>query len=161
MNRNLYILLLAQFLSAFADNAILFTVIAMIMETATAAAWYIPALQASFLVAFVLLAPWVGPFADARPKASVLVSANVVKAIGAGLLLINLEPLFAYAMIGVGAAMYSPAKYGILPELVAHEKLVKANGWIEGSTIVQPPSVPGASWLRRRMFAKVPRTMTS
>ena len=137
MNRNLYILLLAQFLSAFADNAILFTVIAMVMETTTTtAAWYIPALQASFLVAFVLLAPWVGPFADARPKASVLVSANVVKAIGAGLLLVNMEPLFAYAVIGVGAAMYSPAKYGILPELVAHEKLVKANGWIEGSTIV-------------------------
>jgi LPLT family lysophospholipid transporter-like MFS transporter len=136
MNRNLYILLLAQFLSAFADNAILFTVIAMVMQTTTTAAWYIPALQASFLIAFVLLAPWVGPFADARPKATVLITANVVKAIGAGLLLINLEPLLAYAVIGAGAAMYSPAKYGILPELVAREKLVKANGWIEGSTIV-------------------------
>ncbi len=136
MNRNLYILLLAQFLSAFADNAILFTVIAMVAQTATAAPWYIPALQAAFLVAFVVLAPWVGPFADARPKSTVLITANLVKAAGAGLLLLHLEPLLAYAVIGVGAAMYSPAKYGILPELVAHEKLVKANGWVEGSTIV-------------------------
>lgn len=144
MNQNLYILLLAQFLSAFADNAILFTVIAMVTQTASPAAWYIPALQASFLIAFVVLAPWVGPFADARPKAGVLITANIVKAAGASLLLVNLEPLLAYAVIGVGAAMYSPAKYGILPELVAQDKLVKANGWIEGSTIL---AILAGSWI--------------
>jgi len=144
MNRNLYILLLAQFLSAFADNAILFTVIGMVTQAAVPAAWYIPALQASFLMAFVLLAPWVGPFADARPKTRVLITANLVKATGAGLLLVNLEPLLAYGVIGVGAAMYSPAKYGILPELVAQEQLVKANGWIEGSTIF---AILAGSWI--------------
>lgn len=98
--------------------------------------WYVPALQASFLMSFVVLAPWVGPFADARPKPSVMTMANVIKALGAGMLLVNVEPLIAYAIIGLGAAIYSPAKYGILPELVAEEKLVKANGWIEGSTIL-------------------------
>lgn len=144
MNRNLYILLFAQFLSAFADNAILFTVIAMVTQAVVPAPWYIPALQASFLLAFVLLAPWVGPFADARPKADVLITANLVKAGGAGMLLIHLDPLLAYGVIGVGAAMYSPAKYGILPELVAPEKLVKANGWIEGSTIL---AILAGSWI--------------
>lgn len=135
MNRNVYILLLAQFLSAFADNAILFTAIAMTLQT-QAAGWYIPALQASFLIAFVVFAPWVGPFADSRPKSSVLITANVIKALGAALMLAQLEPLLAYAVVGAGAAMYSPAKYGILPELVPHHQLVKANGWIEGSTIL-------------------------
>jgi len=93
-------------------------------------------LQAAFLVAFVVLAPWVGRFADARPKPRVLFGANLVKAFGAGLLFYQVEPLIAYALIGLGAAIYSPAKYGILPELVDEQALVKANGWIEGSTIL-------------------------
>ena len=136
MNKKLLPLLLAQFLSAFADNAILFTVIAMVMQSADLASWYVPALQSSFLVAFVLLAPWVGAFADQYPKARVLIIANMIKAIGAGLLMANFDPLIAYAVVGMGAAIYSPAKYGILPELVGHDLLVKANSWIEGSTIL-------------------------
>lgn len=136
MNKQIYPLLLAQFLSAFADNAILFTVIAMVMQSTQLASWYVPALQSSFLVAFVVLAPWVGGFADNHPKSRVLIIGNLIKAAGAGLLLINVEPLIAYCVVGVGAAIYSPAKYGILPELAGHEFLVKANSWIEGSTIL-------------------------
>ncbi len=136
MNKQLYPLLIAQFLSAFADNAILFTVIAMVMQAANPPSWYVPALQSVFLVAFVVLAPWVGAFADNHPKAKVLIVANLIKASGAALLLFNIEPLLAYCLVGVGAALYSPAKYGILPELAGHSDLVKANSWIEGSTIL-------------------------
>lgn len=136
MNRNIYILLLAQFLTAFADNAILFAAFAMITQELARGEWYQPALQASFLLAFVLLAPWVGRIADRHPKRSVLVWGNGVKALGALLMLLGIEPLLAYAVVGVGAAIYGPAKYGVLPELVSHEKLVGANGLIEGSTIV-------------------------
>jgi LPLT family lysophospholipid transporter-like MFS transporter len=136
VNSNVYKVLTTQFITAFADNAVLFTVITMVMHSGTMDSWYVPALQSSFLVAFVVLAPWVGPFADSRPKPSVMTYANVVKAVGASLLFFQFEPLLAYAIIGIGAAAYSPAKYGILPELVDEAGLVKANGWIEGSTIL-------------------------
>ena len=136
MNKKIYPLLLAQFLSAFADNAILFTVIAIVMQSPDQASWYVPALQSVFLSAFVILAPWVGGFADNYAKSRVLIFANLIKAAGAGLLLLNVEPLMAYCVVGMGAAIYSPAKYGILPELAGHEFLVKANSWIEGSTIL-------------------------
>lgn len=136
MSKHIYPLLVAQFLSAFADNAILFTVIALVMQSAQPASWYVPALQSVFLVAFVLLAPWVGAFADKHAKSRVLIIANLIKAGGAGLLLLKVEPLIAYSIVGVGAAIYSPAKYGILPELAGHSGLVKANSWIEGSTIL-------------------------
>ena len=135
MNKKIYPLLIAQFLSAFADNAILFTVIALVMKSTELATWYVPALQSVFLIAFVVLAPWVGSIADTHAKSRVLIVANLVKALGAGLLLLNVEPLIAYCLVGMGAAIYSPAKYGILPELTDHETLVKANSWIEGSTI--------------------------
>ena len=136
MKRDVYLVLLAQFLTAFADNAILFTAITMVMQATGTPAWYIPALQGSFLVAFVLCAPWVGPYADRRPKAHVLTTGNIVKGIGAGMMLLDVEPLLSYAVVGLGAAIYGPAKYGILPELVGEQQLVKANGWIEGSTIL-------------------------
>ncbi len=136
MNKKIYPLLIAQFLSAFADNAILFTVIAMVMRSTQLATWYVPALQSVFLIAFVVLAPWVGSFADTHAKSKVLIVANLIKASGAGLLLLNVEPLIAYCLVGMGAAIYSPAKYGILPELTDHDSLVKANSWIEGSTIL-------------------------
>lgn len=136
MNKQIYPLLIAQFLSAFADNAILFTVIAMVMQSAQLPSWYVPALQSVFLIAFVVLAPWVGGFADNHAKSRVLIIANLIKAAGAGLLLLNVEPLIAYCVVGVGATIYSPAKYGILPELAGHKFLVKANSWIEGSTIL-------------------------
>jgi LPLT family lysophospholipid transporter-like MFS transporter len=137
MSRGVRVLLGAQFLTAFADNAILFTAIAMLLDTQTTrGAWYVPALQAAFLVAFVVLAPWAGPFADRRPKPQVLLIGNVLKAAGAALMFAGVEPILAYAVVGTGAAVYGPAKYGILPELVWQERLVRANGWIEGSTIL-------------------------
>lgn len=136
MNRSIYTLLFAQFLTAFADNAILFAAFAMLMQGGGYGDWYRPALQASFLVAFVVLAPWVGRFADQHAKGRVLTWGNALKAFGAVLLLAGIDPLLAYAVVGVGAAVYGPAKYGILPDLVGHDKLVKANGWVEGSTIV-------------------------
>lgn len=129
-------LLVAQFLTALADNAVLFTAVAMVMQGALKGDWYVPALQGCFLIAFVVLAPWVGPFADARSKPQVLVLANILKAAGAGLMLVGVDPLLAYGVIGLGAAAYSPAKYGILPELVHGDDLVRANGWVEGSTII-------------------------
>jgi len=135
MNKQIYPLLIAQFLSAFADNAILFTVIALVMQSTELATWYVPALQSVFLIAFVVLGPWVGAFADNHAKPNVLIVANLIKASGAGLLLLNVEPLIAYCLVGMGAAIYSPAKYGILPELADKDALVKANSWIEGSTI--------------------------
>jgi len=135
VSRGVGVLLGAQFLTAFADNALLFTAIAMLIESPRGD-WYVPALQASFLVAFVVLAPWVGPLADRRPKPHVLLIGNVLKNLGAGFMVAGVEPLAAYALVGVGAAVYGPAKYGILPELVGADRLVRANGWIEGSTIL-------------------------
>jgi len=136
MNRNLYILLIAQFLTAFADNAILFAAFALVTHEFSRGDWYQPALQASFLLAFVFLAPWVGRFADRRPKSTVLAVGNLIKAFGALMMLTGIEPLLSYAVVGIGAAVYGPAKYGILPELIRHDRLVKANGQVEGSTIV-------------------------
>jgi len=130
-------LLVAQFLTALADNAILFVAVAMVMQGALRGDWYVSALQGCFLVAFVVLAPWVGVFADTRSKPQVLMLANLLKALGAGLMLFGVQPLFAYAVVGMGAAMYSPAKYGVLPELVqGDDALMKANSWVEGTTII-------------------------
>ncbi len=118
-----------------ADNALLFAAIALLKLHVTPA-WQIPMLQEFFVVAFILMAPFVGPFADGFPKGKVMLIANMLKLIGAGMMFAGADPLVAYGIVGVGAAAYSPAKYGILSELVAPEKLVKANGLMEGSTIV-------------------------
>ena len=136
MNKGVVALLVAQFLSAFADNAILFVAIAMVMQADGLGDWYVPALQSVFLVAFVVLAPWVGRLADRRSKPIVLLIGNAIKALATLMILLAVEPLIAYALVGVGAAIYGPAKYGILPELVGSQGLVKANAWIEGSTIL-------------------------
>lgn len=93
-------------------------------------------LQDLFVLAYVLMAPWVGPFADSQPKGRVMMLGNLIKLAGAAMVLAGFHPLPAYALVGIGAALYSPAKYGILSELVDAQHLVKANGMIEGSTIV-------------------------
>lgn len=136
MNKHIYPLLLAQFLSAFADNAVLFTVIAIVMQSQHTDGWYVPAVQSAFYVAYIVLAPWAGEIADTHAKARVLFVANLIKAAGAGLLLLNIEPILAYSIVGIGAAIYTPVKYGILPELAEHSHLVKANSLMEGSTIL-------------------------
>ncbi|MHB1246981.1 MAG: lysophospholipid transporter LplT [Sulfuriferula sp.] len=134
-SRGMVAVLVAQFLSALADNALLFAAIAL-LKSQHAAAWQTPLLQEAFVLAFILLAPFVGPFADHIPKGRAMLLANAMKLIGAALMLSGTHPLLAYSLVGIGAAAYSPAKYGILRELVSADKLVKANSLIEGSTIV-------------------------
>jgi len=135
MVRGMWAVLLAQFLSAFADNALLFTAIAL-LKNSHAPDWYEPMLQEFFAFAFILLAPFVGPAADAYPKGRVMLWANAAKLLGALMMLSGTHPLLAYGVVGLGAAAYSPAKYGILSELVGPQALVKANSLLEGSTIV-------------------------
>ena len=135
MNKSIYPLLIAQFLSALADNALLFAAIAM-LKVIHAPDWQTPLLQEFFAIAFILLAPFVGSFADNWSKGRVMLVANLLKLGGALAMLGGLHPLLAYNLVGIGAAAYSPAKYGILSELVAADKLVAANSMMEGSTIV-------------------------
>ena len=127
--------LVAQFLSAAGDNALLFAAIALVKANGLPV-YFTSMLQEFFVGAFILLAPFVGPFADAYAKGRVMLAANAVKLLGAGTMLFGLHPLLAYGVVGLGAAAYSPAKYGILSQLVTPDKLVKANALIEGSTIV-------------------------
>jgi MFS family permease len=94
-----------------------------------------PLLKLFFTISYVLLAPFVGPFADSMPKGKVMFITNAIKVFGCGLMFFSVHPLLAYAVVGLGAAAYSPAKYGILTELLPPEKLVAANGWIEGTTV--------------------------
>lgn len=135
LSRGMAAVLVAQFFSALADNALLFAAIAM-LKFMNAPDWQMPLLQEFFAIAFILLAPFVGPFADSWPKGRVMLAANAMKFGGAMAMLFGLHPLLAYNLVGVGAAAYSPAKYGILSELVGADKLVKANSMMEGSTIV-------------------------
>lgn len=126
--------MLAQFLSSLADNALLIAAIAL-LTSLNAPDWMTPLLKLFFVVSYVLLAAWVGIFADSMPKGRVMFLTNFVKACGCLLMLFGGHPLLAYAIVGIGAAAYSPAKYGILTELLPPEKLVVANGWIEGLTV--------------------------
>lgn len=134
MNLGFYIILSAQFLSALADNALLFVAIALLMDMG-APPWHIPVLQQFFVISYILLAPFVGAFADALPKGRVMFISNSVKLFGCLVMLAGANPLYAYAIVGLGAAAYSPAKYGILTEYLPSAKLVKANAWIEGATV--------------------------
>lgn len=124
----------AQFFSSLADNALLVAAIALLMQ-AEAPTWLTPYLKFFFVVSYVVLAPYVGAFADRLPKGHVMFIANTVKILGCVIMLWGADPLLAYAIVGLGAAAYSPAKYGILTEYLPHQKLVVANGWIEGLTV--------------------------
>jgi len=126
--------LVAQFFSALADNAILITAIAIVKSQGLPN--LVPMLQESFVVPFILLAPFVGQVADGFPKGRVMLLANLLKLAGAFAMVWGVNPLTAYGMIGIGAAMYSPAKYGILAQMFGPASLVRANGMMEGSTIV-------------------------
>ena len=134
MNRSFYIIMAAQFFSSLADNALLIAAIALLAQL-NAPAWMTPLLKLFFVLSYVLLAAFVGAFADSRPKGNVMFITNTVKFIGCVAMLVGSHPLFSYAIVGLGAAAYSPAKYGILTELLPPEKLVAANGWIEGLTV--------------------------
>jgi hypothetical protein len=134
MNSGFYIIMAAQFFSSLADNALLVAAIALLMQ-ADAPTWLTPYLKFFFVVSYVALAPYVGAFADRLPKGQVMFIANTVKILGCVTMLWGADPLLAYAIVGLGAAAYSPAKYGILTEYLPHRKLVIANGWIEGLTV--------------------------
>ena len=134
MSRGVIALLIAQFLSAMADN-VLFVAAIAILKTYSGGASLLPLVQVTFVLAFIIFAPYVGPFADAWPKGRVMFRANLVKLAGAAMILGGLHPLLGYAVVGLGAAAYSPAKYGILTQLVEEDRLIKANGLLEGSTI--------------------------
>jgi len=124
----------AQFFSSLADNALLIAAIALLMQMQEPA-WMTPLLKQFFIVSYVVLAPLVGAFADSMPKGRVMFITNTIKIAGCAMMFFSIHPLLAYAVVGLGAAAYSPAKYGILTELLPHEQLVVANGWIEGLTV--------------------------
>lgn len=135
MNRGFYTIMAAQFFSSLADNALLIAAIAL-LTTMQAPAWMTPLLKLFFVLSYVLLAAFVGAFADSLPKGRVMFVTNLIKISGCSMMFFGVHPLFAYGVVGFGAAAYSPAKYGILTELLPPEKLVAANGWIEGLTVI-------------------------
>ncbi|MCL2346603.1 MAG: lysophospholipid transporter LplT [Desulfobulbus sp.] len=129
-----YIIMAAQFFSALADNALLIAAIAALRDM-QAPPEYEPLLRTFFTVSYVVLAAFVGAFADSMPKGRVMLISNTVKIAGCAMMFFGAHPLLAYAVIGIGAAAYSPAKYGIITEYLPHRLLVVANGWIEGLTV--------------------------
>ncbi|MGD9585392.1 MAG: lysophospholipid transporter LplT [Brachymonas sp.] len=134
MKRGFYTIMAAQFFSSLADNALFIAAIAL-LKAAGAEDWQKAALVPVFALFYVVLAPFVGAFADSQPKGRVMFLSNAIKVLGCIMMLFGGHPLLAYAVVGLGAAAYSPAKYGILTELLPPSQLVKANGWIEGLTI--------------------------
>src|SRR6266700_5673501 len=129
-SRGMLAVLVAQFLSSMADNALLFGALAL-LRIDRYPAWTEPLLQEFFVGAYIILAPFAGPFADSLPKGRVMLMANGLKLVGALGICVGLNPFLAYGLVGAGAAAYSPAKYGILSELTSKENLVKANSLIE------------------------------
>jgi hypothetical protein len=134
MNRIFYTIAFSQFLSSLADNALLIVSIALLVAMQEPD-WVSPLLKIFFVIPYVLFAPFLGAFADSRPKGQVMLISNVLKASGCGLMLFGIHPLLGYGIVGIGAALYAPAKYGILTELLPSDRLVAANGWMEGLII--------------------------
>ena len=135
MKRGFYTIMSAQFFSSLADNALFVAAVEM-LRSAGAPQWQPAALVPMFALFYVVLAPLLGAFSDAQPKGKVMFYANGIKVLGCLMMLFGGHPLISYAFVGLGAAAYSPAKYGILTELLPTSQLVKANGWIEGLTIL-------------------------
>jgi LPLT family lysophospholipid transporter-like MFS transporter len=134
MKKGFSTIMSAQFFSSLADNALLVAAVEL-LRLSKAPAWQTPALAPMFALFYVILAPFVGAFADSMPKGRVMFISNSIKIIGCLMMLFGSHPLLAYAVVGLGAAAYSPAKYGILTELLPPSQLVKGNAWIEGLTV--------------------------
>jgi MFS transporter, LPLT family, lysophospholipid transporter len=134
MKKGFYTIMSAQFFSSLADNALFIAAVELLRPLDSTGAQR-ASLVPMFALFYVLLAPFVGAFADSRPKGQVMFISNAIKVLGCILMLVGVHPLIAFAVVGLGAAAYSPAKYGILTELLPPSQLVKANGWIEGLTI--------------------------
>jgi MFS transporter, LPLT family, lysophospholipid transporter len=134
MKKGFSTIMSAQFFSSLADNALLVAAVEL-LRLNQAPAWQVPALAPMFAFFYVVLAPFVGAFSDALPKGRVMFISNGIKIAGCLMMLLGAHPLLAYAVVGLGAAAYSPAKYGILTELLPASQLVKGNAWIEGLTV--------------------------
>ena len=134
MSKSMSAVIVAQFLSAFGDNALLFAALALIKQQLYPD-WSQPVLQMAFVATYIILAPFVGQFADSFSKGRVMMVANLLKLAGAAVICAGMNPFLGYTLVGIGAAAYSPAKYGILGEIASGEQLVKANGLMEASTI--------------------------
>ncbi|SQI36255.1 Lysophospholipid transporter lplT [Leminorella richardii] len=134
LSRGMIAVTSAQFLSAFGDSALFFATLGVLIQKAYPL-WSHSVLQMLFIVAYVVLAPFVGQIADSFSKGRVMMFANAFKLLGAGIIFAGLDPFFGYLLVGIGATAYSPAKYGILGELTQGDQLVKANGLIESSTL--------------------------
>jgi MFS family permease len=134
MKKGFSTIMSAQFFSSLADNALLVAAVEL-LRTSQAPTWQVPALAPMFAFFYVVLAPFVGAFADALPKGRVMFISNSIKIAGCLMMLFGMHPLLAYAVVGLGAAAYSPAKYGILTELLPASQLVKGNAWIEALTV--------------------------
>ena len=134
LSRNMLAVIVAQFFSAFGDNALLFATLAL-LKNQFYPDWSQPILQMLFVATYILLAPFVGQMADSFAKGRVMMFANSLKLLGALIICFGFNPFLGYTLVGIGAACYSPAKYGILTEITSGERLVKANGLMEGSTI--------------------------
>ncbi|MBB5418424.1 lysophospholipid transporter LplT [Paraburkholderia sp. CNPSo 3155] len=135
MKKGFHTIIAAQFISSLADNALLIAAIAL-LSVMRSAAWVTPLLQIFFTISYVLLAPFVGAFADSMQKRHVMFISNALKASGCLMMIVGVHPMIAYGVVGFGAAAYSPAKYGILTELLPAEKLVHANAWLESATVL-------------------------
>ncbi|HEY1392195.1 MAG TPA: lysophospholipid transporter LplT, partial [Methylibium sp.] len=134
MPLSFYLLIAAQFVSGLADSALLIVSIARLGEMGSAH-WQVPLLKLCFTIAYVVLAPFAGPLADAWPKGRVMLATNGIKAAGCLLIAAGGDPLIGFVVVGLGATGYSPAKYGLITEIVPPQRLVEANGWIEVSTV--------------------------
>jgi LPLT family lysophospholipid transporter-like MFS transporter len=134
MQKGFYAIMAAQFFSSLADNALFIAAISM-LHSMQAPEWMEPQLKLFFTLSYVFFAAFVGIIADSFPKGKVMLVTNIIKVAGCSLMLFGVHPLLAYGVVGIGAAAYSPAKYGILTELLPAHKLVAANGCIEGLTV--------------------------
>ncbi|WP_373976379.1 lysophospholipid transporter LplT [Chitinibacter sp. SCUT-21] len=134
MNRGFFLILGAQFFSALADNALFFAALALLKEQ-QAPEWHLSMLLWAFTVSYVVIAPYAGAFADSMHKSRAMLICNGIKLAGCLCMIFGMPAIFAYAIVGFGAAAYSPAKYGIITEYLPHDQLVKANGWLEGATV--------------------------
>ncbi|HEY1608185.1 MAG TPA: lysophospholipid transporter LplT [Paraburkholderia sp.] len=135
MKKGFYTIIAAQFVSSLADNALLIAAIAL-LSVIHSAAWITPLLQVFFTISYVVLAPFAGAFADALQKRHVMFVSNALKAVGCMLMIAGMHPVAAYGVVGLGASVYSPAKYGILTELLPAKKLIVANAWLESATVL-------------------------
>ena len=134
MPAGFYLLIAGQAISSLADNALLIVAIALLQERGMPG-WWAPLLKFAFTLSYVVLAPVIGPLADAMPKARLMTAMNAVKLTGVVLLVAGVNPLLAFAVVGFGAAAYAPAKYGLITEMVGPRQLVAANGWLEVSVV--------------------------